>query len=355
MAYFDKIWFSERSRIYDEFSKRENSLEKMDSPFFYFNSPDSGWILMEIYMDGKKCFTCDCSCVDDPFPDMKHWLEDIAIGRKVETTMYIDCEMNEVYLHYERLHDSSETGLFYVYNNNPESIPFYAICKTREFVKSFYLGMLKVCGNCYNTQHGDFVHEWYYNENDFRTHKLDNMTFYNKIKSQLLDLYVNSKYPWYYHFCFRKMPKIKETICMWCDYADALFWGRDKKGYGFCCGDADSFETETAGEINLESIKGLREWYNEWESVPLPNKWTKKKWNKWYERGYAFALQIREILPDTIDLYYYDWYPRKKVVRDEFGESCPMIVFNPKSFMPKKENDGLVHFDVKNILYFCND
>ena len=142
---------------------------------------------------------------------------------------------------------------------------------------------------------------------------------------------------------------------MWCDYADALFWGRDKDGYGFCCGGTDSFDTETAGEINLKSIKGLREWYNEWDSASIPNKWTKKQWNKWYERGYAFALQIRELLPDTIDLYYYDWYPRKKVVRDKFGERCPMIVFNPKSFLPKNENDGLIHFDVKKILYFCND
>ena len=69
MDYFDKSWFTERRRIYDEFSKRENTLKKTDSPFFYFNSPDSGWIQMEIYMNGKKCFTCDCSCVYDPFQD----------------------------------------------------------------------------------------------------------------------------------------------------------------------------------------------------------------------------------------------------------------------------------------------
>ena len=337
MEFFDKIWFTERSRIYDEFSKRENSLKKTDSPFFYFNSPDSGWIQMEIYMNGKKCFTCDCSCVYDPFQDMKRWLEDIVLGHNVETTMHIDCEKNEVYLHYERLYDSSDVGLFYVYNDNPESIPFYAVCDTNDFVKSLYLALLKVCGNCYNTQHSDFAKEWYYDENSFRSHKFDNMTFYNNVKSPLLDLYVNSKYPWYSDFYFRKMPKVKETISMWCDYADALFWGRDKEGHGFCCGDAGGFGTETAGDFNLETIEGLREWYDEWDSTPLPNKWTKKQWDKWHERGYAFAQQIRELLPDTIDLYYYDWSPRIKVVRKEVGECCPMIVFNPRSLSPIHE------------------
>ena len=124
---------------------------------------------------------------------------------------------------------------------------------------------------------------------------------------------------------------------MWCDYGDSLFWGRDKNGYGACYGGTDSFITNTAGEIKLDSIKGLREWYDEYDASESPHNWNSKRWKDWLERGYAFALQVRELLPDTIDLYYYNWYPKKKVVRGEFAERCPMIVFNERCLQKKKQ------------------
>jgi len=46
---------------------------------------------------------------------------------------------------------------------------------------------------------------------------------------------------------------------------------------------------------------------------------------------------VRKLLPDTIDLFYYDWYPRKKVVRGEFGAHYPMIVFNENCLSKKKK------------------
>ena len=349
MLEYGKGWFAERSRVYKELSKRDNLFEKLDSTYFYFTSPDAGWIDMEMYLNGKKRLTCACSCVYNPFLDMKRWLEEIVRSRNMETTMRIDCEGEEMYLHYEKLRDAetiistkdqwrhsktenySEIGLFYVYDSRSDSIPLYTLCETKDFVNSIYLALLALCGNCYNTHFSDFANEWYLDDDKF-----DNMTFYNKIKSPLIEWNIRATHRYWDSTRFRKMPKIKETISMWCDFGDALFWGRGMDGKGGCCGSADSLFTDTAGEIKLDSIVGLREWYEEWDSASLPDNWTKKQWRDWDERGYSFALQVRKLLPDTIDLYYYNWYPRKKVVRKEFPERCPMIVFNERCLIDKK-------------------
>ena len=353
MLYYEKGWFAERSRVYKELSERDNLFEKLDSTFFYFTSPEAGWIDMEMYLNGKKRLTCDCSEVFDPFIEMRMWLEDIVRSINMENTMRIDCEGREVYLHYEKLRDAEdgvegrgksavfydvntrpEIGLFYVYDSDSDTIPFYAICETKDFVNSVYLALLSLCGNCYNTHHSDFASHWYYSENNLRTfHKLNNMTFYNDIKSPLIEWNIRSPRAYGADIRFRKMPKIKETISMWCDYGDALFWGRGTDGKGGCCGNADSLFTETAGEIKLDSIKGLREWYEKWDSASLSDNWTKKQWRDWDARGYSFALQVRKLLPDTIDLFYNNWYPKIKVVREknEYKERYPMIVFNENS------------------------
>lgn len=352
MLEYEKGWFAERSRVYKELSERENLFKKLDSTFFYFSSPDAGWIDMEMYLNGKKRFACPCSCVYDPFPDMKRWLEDIVRSCNMETTMHIDCEGEEMYLHYEKLRDEvfcistkdswrhsktekySEIGLFYVYDSSSDSIPLYALCETKDFINSIYLALLALCGNCYNTHFSDFANEWYYDENNLsHGRKYDNMTFYNAIKSSLIEWKICTKNSyWWDSVRFRRMPKIKETISMWCEFGDALFWGRGIDGKGGCCGNAESLYTDTTGEIKLDSIVGLREWYDEWDSASLPDNWTKRQRRDWDKRGYLFALQVRKLLPDTIDLYYYDWYPKKKVVREkiEYKERYPMIVFNEK-------------------------
>ena len=83
-----------------------------------------------------------------------------------------------------------------------------------------------------------------------------------------------------------------------------------------------------------------------YDSTDYPDDWSKKQRRDRDERGYSFALQVRKLLPDTIDLFYYDWYPKKKVVRKkieylknkyfEYKERCPMIVFNERCLMENK-------------------
>ena len=53
------------------------------------------------------------------------------------------------------------------------------------------------------------------------------------------------------------MKGMQETIWMWAEYGDALFWYRD----GGCCGDSKGLVTEYRHKrIDLTGIEGLQEW-----------------------------------------------------------------------------------------------
>ena len=361
MMYFDQGWFSERERIYHELAQKKDLFEKMDSVFFRFHEPDAGWIGFEIFVNGKKCLSRSVSTVHDPFPDMKSWLEDIAKGLCPQHDFRIDYEGQELYFHYETLQEAEvgstrcytnqdrdkdtwfhfdantypEIGLFYVYDTNSDSIPVKAIIPTKELVTALYLAMLDLASNVYNRKYSNFEKEWYYTENeDNDGDKLGNWTFYNTVKSPLIEWFIFSSKP---YRCvrpkFHNMPQIVETVHMWCDYGDALFWGRWDSDHAGCCGDMDGIDLESCGTIDIRGIEGLKEWYLEFEESPLRGE---KDYDEdtpkiWLERGRELAQKVREILPDNVDLYYYEWYPTVEVKQDNeyhFPESLPMIVPN---------------------------
>ena len=255
------------------------------------------------------------------------------------TSLRINIEGAELYFQYEILRegenvDIPEIGVFYIYCSDTDSIPVHAIVDSKELITALYLAILDLAADGYNRKHSDFEHEWYYSENSYAKRKWSNMTFYNLVKSPLIEWYIHTDKFSRHSPRFRKMPKIRETIQMWCDYGHALFWGNDA-----CIGDSDSISTDTAGEIDLSGIKGLYEWYNEWNKTPLEevlyndNEMVSADW---FERGRQLAFQVRELLPDTIDLYYCSWYPTVKVMQERsfdslgneyhFPERLPMIV-----------------------------
>lgn len=86
------------------------------------------------------------------------------------------------------------------------------------------------------------------------------------------------------------------------DYGDALFWDID----GVCCGGTDYLFLDNDTEIDLYSIDGLDEWYNQWqtESLHLKHNWSEAEWLAWRERGMEMAKKVKALLPITIDLYY---------------------------------------------------
>ncbi len=95
-----------------------------------------------------------------------------------------------------------------------------------------------------------------------------------------------------------------ETIIMWAEYGDALFW---HKGSG-CCGDSRSLVTDSGKVIDITDIKGLGEWYARYDDDKYPAySWTPEEYTSWRKEGWKYTQAIRDLIPDNIDLIYeYD-------------------------------------------------
>ena len=73
-----------------------------------------------------------------------------------------------------------------------------------------------------------------------------------------------------------------ETIVMWAEYGDALFW---HKGKG-CCGDSRSVITDSGKVINLNGIRGLKEWYARFDDDKYPAyEWSPEEYIAWKKEG----------------------------------------------------------------------
>lgn len=338
MLLHSKGWYKSRARLYSEIARTPRLGSKLDSVFFRMSAPESGCIDFEIFVNGERAYAGMFSNLFNPFTDIVEWMERIVKSERPQQSLSINTEGPALYWTYDVLLESEypytgpEVGLFYLYDTFTDSIPVKAIVDAKAFVTALYLAILHLGANTYNGVRSNFKDEWYYDNNQYcRKHFSDNWTFYRMVKSPLIELFLHSKERYLYPIpSFQKMPLVKETIHMWCDYGCALFWGRDSEGHGACIGGTDMIYTDTAGDIDLSSIEGLNEWYEEWNDRPL---WSEENPlpEDWKERGMELALKIRAILPDTIDLYYYSWYPEVEVEQDNeyhFPERLPMIVPN---------------------------
>lgn len=90
-------------------------------------------------------------------------------------------------------------------------------------------------------------------------------------------------------------------IDMWPDYGYSLFWDK-----GCNIGDPDSIYIDNL-KVDLSSISGLREWLLTWdtESFYNPSNWDKEKWIEWWKEGYHYAVLVKELLPENVELYYF--------------------------------------------------
>ena len=96
------------------------------------------------------------------------------------------------------------------------------------------------------------------------------------------------------------------NIQMYPDYADALFWDEE----GCCIGDYDTIwlgEDNNKIEIDLSSVKGLKEWFLEWnlETLSHTYHWTDSQWREWWAKGVEFANKVNRLLPDNVYIDYF--------------------------------------------------
>lgn len=90
-------------------------------------------------------------------------------------------------------------------------------------------------------------------------------------------------------------------IYMMPEFGDALFWD------GSACVGGCQFLDIKGNRISLDNIECLCDWYEEWyaDMLKTSRQKTNEQWMVWWSRGLKIAQQIKTILPEDIDFYYF--------------------------------------------------
>ncbi len=335
-------WFEARAEVFKNVASWRN--KEVDEVFFNFSKPEAGWLNISIYSNGKKLHTFPISAAFDPFLDIKMWMEDIANDFRLSSDLYIDVEgriivfhheyvslaevgISRMFLHEEREKDSWEKydantytakSLFWVYDSETEDMPIVCYCETKQLLFALYVGILEFASRSEATS--SIQGGWYYLDDS------DNWTLYNTIKSPLIEWLLYSDHA-YRHLRpkFNPHPLINETVHMWAEWGDGLFWHQK----GGCCGNAEKFFIDTDDtEIDLSSMPEIKEWYDKYENTYYPESpWPKSEYQEWIAQGWELAKKIRLMLPDSVDLFYQ--WRRFENIPTKYGTGRDMVIIVP--------------------------
>lgn len=125
---------------------------------------------------------------------------------------------------------------------------------------------------------------------------------------------------------------MKYKILMSPEYGKAIFWD----DYGGNIGGYDSLFIEDDQELDLSSIIGLDNWFREWEEETLwqTHHCADMQWKEWWEKGLILAKEIKLILPENVELYYFSlkepiWIARPEESDDgglfNYGEPIKVV------------------------------
>lgn len=362
-SYIDSLWipgwFKARADLYQKVSSWDE--KEVEEVLFDFSKPDAGWIDISIYSDGKHLHTFPVSAAFNPLLDMKIWMEDVANDFKLSSNLFMDVEGRIILFHYEHIslaevgvrrmyvHEErdkdqwekfnaitdADMGLFFVYDTDTESIPVACFCKTKQMLFALYDGLLQYASRSESTS--QIKGKWYYLDESY-----DNWTFYNTIKSPMIEWSIYSDHG-YRHLRpkFKSQPTIKETVHMWAEWGDALFWHQR----GGCCGNAEKFHVDTDNtEIDLSSMPEVRQWYDEFDCRAPEVPWEKEEYEAWLNRGWELAKKIRLLLPKSVDLFY-EWRNFKDIPsKYGMGRHIPYIVPDLRTINTDKSEFNLLLF-----------
>ena len=304
-------WFEQRSMIYAQLAK--GLPLEADNVKFRFNPPEAGTIKMYILVENKVNMLIPLSVHNFSFAMLRTFLENIVEHALcVESGVYMKTGMNKItdVFHYEHFDyknfallcpmelgedypDFDNYGLFCVYNRIYNE-PVYALCKTRDFVKSLYLSALSYIGLGDNP----FDEEWhqYDGENDKGKWEL-----YNDLKSNLIEWYIYTNKPYRGISCsvLGKKRAIDEIIVM----HPGCFMDDE----GTECGDCECLSiNDTEIEFNAVTSNLLYDWGADmYDVVEFDGKYT----DEMYQKGWHLAGRIRKLLPENVDLYFTSWDP----------------------------------------------
>ena len=85
-------------------------------------------------------------------------------------------------------------------------------------------------------------------------------------------------------------------------------------------------------KIDLKSLTGLKEWYDEFDTGHPEYEWPDEEYYPWLERGWKYALEIRKMLPPSVDLFY-QW---QAIPRPSDTLELPYIVPDLRNYKERK-------------------
>lgn len=255
--------------------------------------------------------------------NIRHNIEDYVFRKECKFVLDFDTEEAIVELTYYPTLESTEQvagGTAYHYKNFMKVVvrPGYyydgaaliGICEPKQVIRQLYEGLLNVarCGYRYSKNK---------NDNDW---SCSPMTFYNSIKSPIIEDYLSERK--YDEDEIRIRQRIiRHVFTISPDYTDVLFEDEEKRCYGADCLEDDA-------KLNLHVDKGLvselRKWQLEFSTKSDGVNSTMGTLDSmdWNRRGMVLAQRLRQQLPDDIDLWY--GYPFED---EENRGKCPHLIY----------------------------
>lgn len=174
----------------------------------------------------------------------------------------------------------------------------HGYCRREQAVKALYQGLLKLAMR---------YSSWFdqYPENTVTTWDEYKFVIYNKLKSPIIEDYINNIGVEEYSFRSRQW-EIKRIFTIVPDCISMLLL--DDEGCSYSC-DEDTLELCIDNDENYITINipGIEQWQQEFEYATDFVKTTRKEgfdWTGWHKRGIELAKQLRAKLPKCCDLWY---------------------------------------------------
>lgn len=174
-----------------------------------------------------------------------------------------------------------------------ESVVIFGICNRYQVIQAIYEGLLRMARYEFHDEEG------YGTWDD-----MDNMTFYNKIKSPLVESLIRNKCIENYEIENRQI--LIRHILTICPHHGYIYKDEKNRCDNFFVNGKIVIEFSDCGRLVL-NIPGFEQWYNDYlQATDYSDKTINPNFDYdcWREHGLQLASQLRQQLPEDIDLWY---------------------------------------------------
>ena len=235
------------------------------------------------------------SYISDWSTDLTQLRKDLEMGKTIR--LYFEDSPTTIFFPNSSDEDvpcRKETELVEITSNEfSHGIVLFGICYRAQVIQVIYEGLLRMARFEFKCEEGEGT--W----ND-----IDNMTFYNKIKSPLVERMIRFK--WIDNEEVENRQVIIRHIITISPHPDYIY--NDEKGHSgnFFKAGKVVLDFNDTGKIAAD-IPGFEQWYNSYVGTVrngIDNSNSDSDAVKWEEQGVDYVQQLRRQLPDSIDLWY---------------------------------------------------